>query len=111
MLFENTVFYIRVYIPYKVTTATQEPKLDELTNLLTIYTDICCIFKLSKCRTTTFLTSVFLFLFLFLIPDFAKEKLHPSLSDLVQTISEYRVVLLKWPPGEYLSTSRTLEES
>ena len=38
----------------------------------------------------SFLISVFLFL----IPDFANEKLHPSLSDLVRTISEYRVVPL-----------------
>ncbi|RMX56898.1 hypothetical protein pdam_00025097 [Pocillopora damicornis] len=37
------------------------------------------------------------------------EKLHPSLSDLVQTISEYRVALLKWPPVEYKNTRRILK--
>ena len=47
---------------------------------------------------------------LFPIPDFANEKLHPSLSDLVRTISEYRVVLLKWPLGEYFkNTGRILK--
>ena len=42
---------------------------------------------------------------LFPIPDFANEKLHPSLSELVRTISEYRVVLLKWPLGEYFKNT------
>lgn len=49
----------------------------------------------------SFLISVILFP----IPDFANEKLHPSLSDLVRTISEYRVVLLKWPLGEYFKNT------
>ena len=54
----------------------------------------------------SFLISVMLFL----IPDFANGKLHPSLSDLVRTISEYRVVLLKWPLGEYFkNTGRILK--